>query len=395
MQRREGVKLVRWHLFYRRCRQGAPLFKGVLLIAAGFLVVSLAASGLLQSRLPPVAVPVLAGGGGMPGQGLLEKILESYKVDLVHMFAQGLPLSWRWRSDAGTKTAGNNPVFPWLKRGPGKLRLVLEPLGLVQSELAWFELRSRGTNWPKEPADPEGDPPASAELTPLPVTTPVKEPSPVPPLKAEGPPRVAIYHSHTSEDYVLTAGSSHTYNKEAGIVAVGRELAKVLEDKYGIPCLHDTTVHDAPVYREAYLRSGDTVAKLIKEHAELEVVLDIHRDASTKNNVEFRGMTTTKIDGKEVGRIYLIVGTDRLGLVHPKWQENHAFAIELQRQLETLYPGLSRGIKIDTARFNQQLHNRLILVEIGGDQNTLEEAKLAAGYLADALAAWFRNQTGS
>ncbi|MGB9826744.1 MAG: stage II sporulation protein P, partial [Desulfofundulus sp.] len=119
---------------------------------------------------------------------------------------------------------------------------------------------------------------------------------------------------------------------------------------------------------------------------ELKMLLDVHRDAPSSNAAESRALTTTEINGQKVARIYLIVGTDRLGLAHPNWQQNHAFALKLQQKLETLYPGLSRGIKIDTARFNQHLHPHALLVEIGGDQNTLAEAELGARYLADAIA---------
>ena len=382
---------MRWHMIYRRWRQGTPLLKGVFLIVGGFLVVSLGAAGLPKFRLPSVVVPVLASGESVPGQGLIKEILGDYKVNFVHVFSEGLPLSYRRQSQEGNKMAGIRPVFPWLKSGPGKWRVVLEPLGLVQSELGWFELAARGSYRPKKSAGPEEAPPIDIEPSPKPVPPPVKEPI-KPVLKAEGPPRVAIYYTHTSEDYTPSAGESHTYGQEAGIVVVGREFAKVLEEKHGIPCLQNTTVHDAPVYCEAYLRSNETVAKLLKDNPQLEVVLDIHRDAPNKNAARSRAMTTATINGQSVARIYIVVGTDRLGLSHPKWEENHSFAVELQRQLETLYPGLSRGIKIDTARFNQHLHPRLILIEIGGDQNTLAEAKQTAAYLADVLAAWFRNQ---
>ena len=56
-------------------------------------------------------------------------------------------------------------------------------------------------------------------------------------------------------------------------------------------------------------------------------------------------MTTTEIHGQHVGRIYIIVGTDRLGLA-TKLAENHAFALELQGQLEALYPDCPCGSRL-------------------------------------------------
>jgi stage II sporulation protein P len=203
---------------------------------------------------------------------------------------------------------------------------------------------------------------------------------------ASGPPLVAVYHTHTSEDYVPSAGASHTYGRKAGIVRVGETLVQALKER-GIPAVHDTTCHDDEKFREAYLRSVQTAERLVKANPELKMLLDVHRDAPSSNAAESRALTTAEINGQKVARIYLIVGTDRLGLAHPNWEQNHAFALKLQQKLETLYPGLSRGIKIDTARFNQHLHPHALLVEIGGDQNTLAEAELGARYLADAIAA--------
>lgn len=382
---------MRRHMTYRRWRQGIPLIKGVFLIVSGFLVLSLGAAGLPKFSLPPVAVSVFASEEGVSGQGFLKRILSDHKINFVHILSEGLPLSHRRQLLEDNPKPRVRPTWSLLTDGPGKLKVVLEPLGLVQSELGWFELAARGSYRPQKSNGLEEITPADTEPSPTPVVSPAAEPL-EPVLKPEGPPRVAIYHTHTSEDYIPTAGVSHTYGQEAGIVVVGRELAKVLEEKHGISCLHNTTVHDAPVYREAYLRSNETVAKLLKDNPQLEVILDIHRDAPTKDAAKSRDMTTTTINGQKVARIYIVVGTDRLGLSHPNWGENHAFAKELQRHLETSYPGLSRGIKIDTARFNQHLHPHLILIEIGGDQNTLDEAKKAAVYLADVLAAWFRNQ---
>ena len=382
---------MRWHMIYRRWRQGAPFIKGVLLVTAGFCLVSLAAAGLPRLNFPS-AVPALADGGrDFPGQGLFRKILESYEMDFTRVFEQGLPFFCRRQLYEADDTTGSSFLLPWLKN-PRKLGMDLRPLSLVQSELGWFELAVRGGSRNQDQSLPD----ESYLVSPEPKSAPVENPKREvlqPTIRPEGPAKVAIYHTHTSEDYVPSCGNSHTYGQEAGIVAVGRELASKLEQKHRIRCLHDTSVHDTPVYREAYLRSGNTVEKLIKENPELEIILDVHSDAFTKDVTKSRTMTTTTINDQQVARIYIVVGTDRLGLTHPNWQQNHAFALELQQQLGALYPGLSRGIKIDTARFNQHLHSRLVLIEIGGDQNTLEEAKLGAGYLADVLVAWLRNQT--
>ncbi|HKM39418.1 MAG TPA: stage II sporulation protein P [bacterium] len=378
---------MRWAAIIKRGRLALPFMKGVLLVTIMFFMISLAVIGkpYLGVLSPPV-VPALAHKDQNKIRvGWLSSILDSFKMDYMWIVSQELPLScWYQSSDPGRT---NNFLF-WLYPNTTRLKLGLQPLDLMQAEFGWFQVAARGGHRCPSPSEPEnvGLDPAQDKTVSEPTTRQMAKS--VITTIAKGPARVAIYHTHTCEDYVSTCGHTHTYDREAGIVAVGRKLTQELETKHDICCVHDTTVHDADVFREAYLRSADTVAELLKRNPNLDVVLDIHRDAPSRDNEKSRRLTTVEIGGEQVGRVYIIVGTDQLGLEHPNWHQNYAFAVQLQEQLERSVPGLSRGIKTDQARFNQHLHPQLLLIEIGGDQNTVEEAMLGAEYLALALKAW-------
>ena len=54
---------------------------------------------------------------------------------------------------------------------------------------------------------------------------------------------------------------------------------------------------------------------------------------------------------------------------------------------DELYPGLCYGVRVKKDRYNQFLHPRALLVEIGGVNNTLTEAKRAARLLAHVVEA--------
>ena len=96
-------------------------------------------------------------------------------------------------------------------------------------------------------------------------------------------------------------------------------------------------------------------------------------------------MTTTRIKGQKYARLYFVVGSDRIR--NPRWEQNYKFALRLQHKIEQRYPGLSRGILLqDTARYNQHLCDNSILVEMGGYQNALIEAKRSTEILAEILA---------
>lgn len=201
--------------------------------------------------------------------------------------------------------------------------------------------------------------------------------------RSQGPPTVLIYHSHSSEAYRPTSGANYVWGKDEGVIKVGDRLAQVLTDRYGIGVIHSRKIHDYPVWRDAYANSSKTVAEYLKQNQSIEIVLDLHRDSSPGLTPE---VTTAEIKGKKVARVFIVVTTDAFGLPHPNWQENFAFARYLQGKMEEMYPGLSRGIDLrQDGRWNQHLHPRSIILEIGSVDNSREEAERSAELVADVL----------
>ena len=65
----------------------------------------------------------------------------------------------------------------------------------------------------------------------------------------------------------------------------------------------------------------------------LKFFFDIHRDSAK------RSATTTTIDGKDYAKVFFIIGRK-----NPDWKQNEQFAEEINKKLNKLYPGVSRGI---------------------------------------------------
>jgi len=220
-----------------------------------------------------------------------------------------------------------------------------------------------------------------------PIITPDKKPDiteldqqlPEIPL-ADQDPVVLIYHTHTSESYIPESGKSHTNNSKGDIVKVGAHLKKVLEEKYGIKTIHSDTIHDTYPFRESYQRSQVTLKKYLNEYPSIQVVLDIHRDATPGVNA------TCTINNEKATNILIVVGTDKMGLSHPNWKKNHHFASELTEAMNLYYPNLSSGIIVSKARYNQHLHERALILEFGDHQSELKEAYYAAELFAKILA---------
>jgi stage II sporulation protein P len=192
-------------------------------------------------------------------------------------------------------------------------------------------------------------------------------------------PSVLIYHTHTSESFIPVSGKDHRLNAKGDIVQVGEYLQKVLEEKYKVKCIHNEEIHDQYPFRDSYKRSQVTLIKCLKEYPSFKVVIDVHRDATP--GVE----ATCSIQGKETATILLVIGSDKMGLPHPNWKKNLQFATKLTETMNLYYPGLSSGVIVSDARYNQHLHDHALIVEFGDQNSTLEQVNRAAELFAEIL----------
>ncbi|QNO13576.1 stage II sporulation protein P [Alkalicella caledoniensis] len=190
---------------------------------------------------------------------------------------------------------------------------------------------------------------------------------------------VLIYHTHTTEAFVPTSGTPHTTNFDETIAKVGEELAQALKNK-GANVIHNTTHHSIAPYSESYRRSNNTVKEAL-QGGEFDLIIDLHRDGVGKSSEEGRRVVTTEIDGVKMGKLLFVVGKR-----HENWRANYQLADNLNRISGELYPSLSRGIVIkELGNYNQNLNEKMTLIEIGGHWNTLDEAINTVGPLAEII----------
>ena len=205
----------------------------------------------------------------------------------------------------------------------------------------------------------------------------------------EGP-QILIVHTHGSEAYSMTDGDLYeesdpyrTTDCTHNVVRVGEEMATVFR-AYGFQVIHDTTLCDYPSYNGAYDRSKAVVEQWMEQYPTIQVVLDVHRDALVGGDGEVYKMVSTEA-GQKVAQVMMVLGTDA-SASHPRWKDNLAFALALQRKLVKGYTNLVRPTVLRTSRFNQQLSPGFILVEVGGHGNTLSEAIAGGRLWADNVA---------
>ena len=208
-------------------------------------------------------------------------------------------------------------------------------------------------------------------------------------LTQDGP-SVLILHTHTTESYKNTEGykqssNFRTHDEKYNMVSIGAHLAQCLEAA-GIGVIQDKTTHDYPSYNGAYENSRAAAQKYLKEYPSIKLVLDLHRDAFTDGNGNYLGTSVT-VDGQQVARMMLVMGSDGGGLTHPDWEDNMALAVKLHAQLEKLAPGICRNLQLTNQRYNQDVSPGALLIEMGAAGNTRQEALRAAEYLAQAIIA--------
>lgn len=194
-------------------------------------------------------------------------------------------------------------------------------------------------------------------------------------------PAVLIFHTHTTETYqILDRGfyeegfMTRTNDASKNMVRVGKAICEQIE-KAGYKVIHDAEIHDS-TYSGAYSHSRKSVEEYLKEYPSIQIVLDIHRDAIQRTDGT-KVKPTAVINGKKAAQVMIISGCQEEGNGVenlPDWQYNLTFAVHLQNKLEQLFEGITRPLYFCPRSYNMNLTHCSLLVEVGSDSNTLDEA---------------------
>jgi len=209
---------------------------------------------------------------------------------------------------------------------------------------------------------------------------------------------VLIFHTHTTETYQLLDKTSYlktfsprSEDENLNMIRVGNEIATQLENA-GIGVIHDTNIYDLQ-YSGAYERSGKAVDEYLTQYPSIQVVIDVHRDAiQTSETTKVKPVTT--INGKKAAQIMIITGCEGNGVTDfPDWEYNLRFALRLQKTAEDMYPSLMRPVFFCNRKYNMYKSKCSVLLEMGSDANTLDEATYSGRLMGTVLAELIKNQT--
>ena len=211
-------------------------------------------------------------------------------------------------------------------------------------------------------------------------------------------PVVLIYHTHTTETYVMadngkfsSSYSERSDDKSVNMIRVGEEIARVLEAN-GIGVIHDKTVYDE-VYTGAYKKSRASIEKILEKNPSIIITLDIHRDAIHYDSTT-RIKQTTQIQTAKAAQMMIITGAEDGNITDfPDWETNLEFAVRLQKAVNDKYSNLMKPILFCCRKYNMDITPYSLLIEVGTDMNTLKEAAYSGRLLADVLSAFIKEYT--
>lgn len=201
-------------------------------------------------------------------------------------------------------------------------------------------------------------------------------------------PKVLVFHTHVLETYKEEGEDGR------GVATVGEELCNILEQKYGIETMHvtDNFHGENNTVTGAYERMEPVIQNILKENPSIQVCIDLHRDG-VKGDTKL----VTKINGKDTAKIMFVNGLclrrDLEGgiiphkeLVNPYLEDNLALSLQAQMEGLTYYPSMMRKIYLKSYRYSTHMKPLSLVIEVGGQNETLEEAVNAAGPIADIIA---------
>ncbi|MCI5835559.1 MAG: stage II sporulation protein P [Firmicutes bacterium] len=186
-------------------------------------------------------------------------------------------------------------------------------------------------------------------------------------------PRVYIYSSHQSEGY----------NNEYDVVKASVKLKEALE-KFKI----NTIVEEGNIiefmrvnnyiHAYSYIASRYFIEPVIKKN-NFDLIIDLHRDSNSKES------STVTIDGKNFAKVLFVVG-----LENENYEPNLKLTEKLQNMISKKYPTLSRGIYKKQGQgvdgvYNQDINSKMILLELGGYQNTMSEVNNTIDLIASII----------
>lgn len=188
--------------------------------------------------------------------------------------------------------------------------------------------------------------------------------------KIEKEPEVFIYNTHQGETY--EGKGLEEYNITPGVMMASYLLQKkLLESNVKSIVMEDNLIDYMNInnmnHAKSYIASRIFLEETIKNNKNLKLIIDIHRDSLPKEK------STVIINNKSCAKILFVIGEE-----YDTYKNNLDMTNKINEKIKEKYPELTRGIitKGGTGNngvYNQDLNDKITLMELGADKNTIEE----------------------
>ena len=199
-------------------------------------------------------------------------------------------------------------------------------------------------------------------------------------------PIIYIYNTHDMEEY-----SSLNEIKVLGIsenVVTASYMLQELLSSYGINSIVEEKSPTKEVkennlsYPSTYTFSYNNAIDAKNKNKSLEYFIELHRDGVKKE------YSTVQIQNKSYAKIMFV-----LGMNHKNSEKNLELVNKLEEYLNNNYAGILRKTSVyDDSSYNQELSEKAFLVEMGGNENNLNEVFNSMKALANAIVWVIKNE---
>ena len=195
-------------------------------------------------------------------------------------------------------------------------------------------------------------------------------------------PTIYIYNSHQGEKY------SMEYLEDYNIIPDVLMASYMLKDKLNNLEIN-TIVEENDIlsymkennldHSQSYKASRVFLTNAIKNYPNAKLYIDLHRDAASHD------VTVTTINGKVCAKVLFVIG-----LEYETYEKNLSIVTDINNIILKKYPSLTRGIMKKEGYgvngvYNQDLANNVILIEIGGHENNIEEINNTLDLIAEVI----------
>ena len=183
------------------------------------------------------------------------------------------------------------------------------------------------------------------------------------------PYRIYLYNTHQSEEYIdgitikeVTSSFAQMLRSEGFEVVF--ETADFLEQ------LHLQNKQ----YNQLYTISRVYLEEALIHHGPFDLIIDVHRDSTT------RSVSVIEQDGVEYARLMFVIGEKSENATQVR-QWSQAYTDKMNQS----FPGIMREPFSRQSQYNQDVSDKMLLLEVGSDQNTSSEALRSLRVLVEVL----------